>query len=765
MIQFLSNIPIFRRLFLLFALATIIPGIVIVLLGNFYITSLDAKSSAVKTSFAAQSLAAQEETNLQRMNAQLQAKFYQVFASDGTVITDPSLSASGELVDGEIKALEADFDRNLKVYQSNYALSSSNMNNVRDILLNDSQTNGQQTIDSQAQALNLVAGQDQAWSQYQHYQDQELKQLENLQSALQNGKTLSTETIKDDYNQAYDTLHSAILAFTNLKNDWQQVVDDAVSMGVAVTAVGPAETQAIFIATAAAFLLTVLVIVVTASMVNRTITNPLGQLSTMAERIAEGNTSARATVRGRDEIGKVADAMNNMLNHIVRLIQDAQHQHEHLQSRVEKLVSEVSGVGEGDLRIQAEVTTDALGVLADSFNYMIEELSSLVVRVKMMASDVENSTALTFESMTMLVANADAQIQQIGRAAREVERMAESSRQVAERSQSLYSIANEARHTAQTGRQTIIQTIEGINRIQSYVEDTSAKVQALGDSSREIDNIVGVISTIAHQTNRLALDAAVQAATAGENGKGFAAVAADIRRLAERAKDQANTIARIVRTVGEDIEAAAVSMKDTERETFAGAKMAEDTGITLESIFNVVERQGREIELINQVSTQQLQSSNAVVHIMQGVSQATQRSSAGTREAARNMERLAHLAEQLLASVEAFKLREAEVKPYNGQQTLPYNGQQGLPYNGQPVLSMPALTPSYAPGQLVRPYLQREGNTSGPLGPQSPGNSRNTSGLINPQQNPNINQLSPNQSRQSKLKQNRLLPPAPPERR
>ena len=113
-----------------------------------------------------------------------------------------------------------------------------------------------------------------------------------------------------------------------------------------------------------------------------------------------------------------------------------------------------------------------------------------------------------------------------------------------------------------------------------------------------------------------------------------------------------------MRSVREDIGAAAVSMQDTEREASSGSKLAEEAGSSLVSIFRVVDRQGQEIETINQMAARQLQSSNTVVHIMQNVSEATQQSSASTREAAQNMERLARLAEQLLSSVEAFKLRD-----------------------------------------------------------------------------------------------------------
>ncbi len=429
-------------------------------------------------------------------------------------------------------------------------------------------------------------------------------------------------------------------------------------MGKAVTTIGTSQTQPILIATTLAFIFTLVVLITTGWLVNITITQPLQRLALLARRIAKGDTSARARMLGNDEIGRVADAMNNMLDNIVYLIQQANNQRDALQSQVEKLVGEVSGVGEGDLRIQAEVTTDTLGVLADSFNYMVEELGSVVVRMKMAAYQVGNSTTITSERMEQLVKNADSQLRRIADAVVEVERMADSSRQVAEQSRMLYSIAREARQAAQVGRTSVQQTIDGMGRIHEHVQETSNKVQALSDSSREINNIVEVIAYIAHQTNRLALDAAIQAAMAGENNKGFGAIAADIRRLAERAKEQTSMITHIVHGIRDDIQAAATSMQDTERETSIGSTVAEETGAALGSIFSVVDRQAQGIEVINKMAAQQLQSSSTVAQIMHYVSDSTQQSSASTREAAQHMERLTLLAEQLLSSVETFKLRD-----------------------------------------------------------------------------------------------------------
>ena len=165
------------------------------------------------------------------------------------------------------------------------------------------------------------------------------------------------------------------------------------SLGTQATS--PSQTTPILVITILAIIISTGMVITMGWLVNITITQPLRQLSELTRRIAKGDTSARANIATRDEIYMVASSMNNMLDNIVRLIQETQSQRDVLQAQVEKLVSEVSGVGEGDLRIQAEVTADALGVLADSFNYMVEELSSLVVRVKMVAHEVEDSTTMT----------------------------------------------------------------------------------------------------------------------------------------------------------------------------------------------------------------------------------------------------------------------------------------------------------------------------------------------------------------------------------
>ncbi|MDQ2885513.1 MAG: methyl-accepting chemotaxis protein [Chloroflexota bacterium] len=686
MFKILSNIPIFRRLAVIFAIAAIVPGIIILILGNFYLSSLTQRGQAVATSFDAQSIASQQQDNLERMNALTQTLHNNIFASLSRSIQDPSLSASGALINGDILSREADFQQTLKDYRSTYDLANSpNMATVRTIIQRDNPTSG--VIQDQQDALNLVINHQ--WPAYDKLQEKVLNQLQDIETNYiqPDPKTnlarpqLTPDQINALYEQVYPNLYQANLEYATLSNSWQRVVDDAVVTGKTVTSVGPSLSQPILISTAIALFFVLLIILLAALVVNSTITRPLHRLASLTRRITEGDTSARAEIPGRDEINQVARSMNMMLDNIVQLLQITQNQHADLQAQVEKLLNEVSGVGEGDLSIEAEVTAGALGALADSFNFMVEELSNLIVRVQMVAAEVENGTSMTLQRMSQLVTSADVQIHQIMQAAGEVERMADVSRQVADRAQSLHRTAVEARQTAQIGRRSVQSTVDGIGRIQEHVQATSSKVQTLGERSRAINNVIEIIANIAHQTNRLSLDAAIQAAMAGESGKGFRAVADDIRRLAEIAKSQTYSVTQLIRAVREDIGAVAVSMKDTERETLAGTTVAQQAGQSLDALFGVVEMQAQEITVINQSARQQSLSSNTVMEIMQAVSNSTQQNSVTTHSVAQSMERLASLAQQLQSSVGAFKLREDRIDNNLDRNMLeaPRNGSQWPP--------------------------------------------------------------------------------------
>lgn len=651
MLKLISNYPISRRLAIAFALAAILPSVMIAIMGAYYVNQLNSHRDASSAIAEVQDYTTNWSNSLHHMYTQtkaLESLVLSVVLAPTPATNDSvkgTLSQTSELILLDATRQEQQLANYNDQYDPEFGQKMPKVISVLSMVApNDN------TAESEHALLTDIS--QSGWKDYRMAQQAELNLLGKIMAmapAQRNPSSTASQISADaaKLDAAYD----------DVSVDWILLNSNVATIAKYVNG-DTNEIQPIIYSTVGAFLLTLLVVIVAGILVHRSISVPLNELVLLTRRISKGDRLARAHVNSNDEISIVATAMNNMLDNIVHLVQETQSQRDVLQGQVEKLVSEVSGVGDGDLSVNAEVTADALGVLADSFNYMVEELGSLVVRVKKVAREVQESTNLTTDRMAELVETSDRQIEEIAHAALEIERMANNSQEVTRRALALATSARDARISAQGGRQAVQQTIEGMWRIQSNVQQTSSKVQTLGERSREINNIVDAISNIAHQTNRLALDAAIQAAMAGENGKGFGAVAADIRRLAERAKELASSVGRIVRSVRDEIGSVAISMNDTERETLAGSQLAAEAGTSLETIVTVIERQANEIEGINQMALQQQQSSNDVVQMMQHVSETTEQSTANTREAAQNIERVDQLAEQLLTSVEAFKLRD-----------------------------------------------------------------------------------------------------------
>jgi hypothetical protein len=204
------------------------------------LSTLNTRDQAVQTSFDAQGIAADQQKNLETMNASLQARYYQVFASLSKVIRDPSLTASGGLINDDILARQEDFEQTLQLYMTNDELATSdNMSAIRTILLNDYPNTGPMIIHDQQSALNAVSAPNGLWSTYRSLQNAELIQLQHL---IDN-PLVDPTALRMQYDQLYYTLWKANYQFTLLRNSWHQVVDAAVSTGKTVSTAGRSQTS------------------------------------------------------------------------------------------------------------------------------------------------------------------------------------------------------------------------------------------------------------------------------------------------------------------------------------------------------------------------------------------------------------------------------------------------------------------------------------------------------------------------------------------
>ena len=407
--------------------------------------------------------------------------------------------------------------------------------------------------------------------------------------------------------------------------------------------------------TAIVVLIAVIVAVVLALLLSRFIVEPIRRLASVAREIAAGNYAARAPLTSNDEVGTTAAAVNQMLDEVTSLIQTRE-ERDQIQQQIVKLLTEVSGVAEGDLTIEADVTSDALGSVADSFNYMVAELRSIIANVNETTFAVSSASTEIAASSSALAMSSEQQSKQIADTAMAIEEMAISIQQVSGNASMSAAVAVQARDNAVAGSKAVQATIEGMQRIRDEVQETSRTIKRLGESSQEIGSIVQLIEEIANQTNLLALNAAIQAAMAGEHGRGFAVVAEEVRRLAERAGEATQQIGSLVTSIQAETGEAVISMDNSTREVVAGSRLADEAGTALTEIDSVVSRLSELIEAISLAADQQAHAASDISRSMQEISEVTQTTTSGTQQAALSVNNLAGLAERLRQSVSTFKL-------------------------------------------------------------------------------------------------------------
>ena len=340
--------------------------------------------------------------------------------------------------------------------------------------------------------------------------------------------------------------------------------------------------------------------------------------------------------------------------------QQADQQNLRNQAAIRRLLDEMVDLSDGDLTIEATVTEDITGAIADSVNQAVEEMRTLVTTINETSVRVSASAQETRGTALSLEEASDHQRNQIEKASQTVKAMSEAMKQMAEESTKSAEIAQQSVDIAAAGGSTVRRTISGMDNIREQIQETSKRIKRLGESSQEIGNIVELIEDIADQTNILALNAAMQAAMAGESGRGFAVVADEVQRLAERSANATKQIDALVKTIQADTNEAVSSMESSTSEVVSGAKLAEDAGEALQRI----EQVSQEIAGVTQTMAarlqQQSQEAGSIDETMSVVQGITSKTSEGTEQTTQSIETLAQMAEQLRQTVARFKLPDDE---------------------------------------------------------------------------------------------------------
>ena len=368
----------------------------------------------------------------------------------------------------------------------------------------------------------------------------------------------------------------------------------------------------------------------------------LGALLIARSYIAGAALGAEEARRGRGEAERQEEALKaaNEANQVAIL----------------RLMNELQEVADGNLTMQATVSEDITGAIADSVNYTVEELRTLVGRINSTVEQVTEASSAAQDTSNRLLAASDEQSREIRSTGDAVLTMA---RQISEVSGSAAESATVARKSltaAEDGQRAVQNSIAGMNEIRDQIQETSKRIKRLGESSQEIGEIIELISDITEQTNVLALNAAIQAASAGEAGRGFSVVAEEVQRLAERSGEATKQIGALVRTIQTDTQDAVSAMEKSTEGVVEGAKLSDAAGQSLSNIGRVSKQLAELIEAISRRTSQQATSAGEMASSMEHILAVNEQASDGTRRTATSIQQLSALALELKSSVARFKV-------------------------------------------------------------------------------------------------------------
>jgi twitching motility protein PilJ len=321
-----------------------------------------------------------------------------------------------------------------------------------------------------------------------------------------------------------------------------------------------------------------------------------------------------------------------------------------------RLLDDMSQLAEGDLTRHARVTEDMSGAIADAVNYAIDELRGLVNQINQAANQLTESTRQGRAVSSQLLQVAEKQAKEIQATTNSVLQMASSMDSVSANAQQCAQVAEQSLAASEKGAQAVHESIASMDALREQIQETSKRIKRLGESSQEIGEIVQLIAGITEQTNVLALNAAIQAAAAGEAGRGFTVVAEEVQRLAERSAEATKQIGAIVRTIQSDTHDAVVAMEKSTMGVVEGAKLTDAAGQALQEINEVSKRLADLVAQITRATEDQLQAAQGVAKNMREILHITQQTTKGTKWTAESMGQIYELAQKLKVSVSGFKV-------------------------------------------------------------------------------------------------------------
>ena len=327
--------------------------------------------------------------------------------------------------------------------------------------------------------------------------------------------------------------------------------------------------------------------------------------------------------------------------------------------RLNDFVAKVTDLtrGEGDLTRQITIdSSDEFGTLADEINSLISKIRTIIIQIAETSEQVASSALQLQSNAEQMATGAEEVSAQSQTVATASEEMSATSNDIANNCQLASEGSQQASAAAVSGARVVDETIRVMNSISERVTSSARSVESLGSRSDQIGEIVGTIEDIADQTNLLALNAAIEAARAGEQGRGFAVVADEVRALAERTTRATREIGEMIKAIQQETHGAVVAMDEGVSEVARGSEKAADSGKALEAILQQITDVTTQIHQVATAAEEQTATTSEISSNMHQITDVVAQTSRGAQESAAAASRLSSLADDLRRIVSQFKV-------------------------------------------------------------------------------------------------------------